>query len=424
MNSTKEISNEELNIRKSIVNLFNSRQYQELKSYYSQRSIFDILKIMRNENIHSNFIAWLLDPNQNHGLNSYPMRKFLEMLIVVTFDCLYAKKTPVLFPDDLIDQIITGNYEILDVDLEREKAISNARRVDIFISVRLRVGEEEKDLKIVLENKVYSKEHTDQTNAYFEWAQKEFRGTSEVLYVFLTPLTTNELLSLDDQQCKCKMYIQINYQYLVDYVLEPCKKQALPEEANVLIENYLRCLSYPAINEPDESIGGTIMATSERERKLLLDFWETNKPLLLAMLNVLKDDENIESEERDNMQKMISTISNKSSRDYTKYKLNGISYRKNRLVYAVISDYIKKDPSITLDNLKKIFKDELQGSKGVVHTIEVANKGDASRFFSKPEEILESGDGVKFVVCNQWGIDNIGNFINVANTLGYMITEA
>lgn len=423
MNSIKEISNEDLNIRKSIVNLFNSGQYQELKNYYSQRSFFDILKIMRNENIHSNFIAWLLDPCQSHGLNVYPIKKFLEMLIIVTFDCLYSKRAQVLFPDDLIDPIITCNYEILDVDVEREKAINNARRIDIFISVRLKVGEEEKNLKIVLENKVYSKEHTDQTNAYFEWAQKEFRGTSEVVYVFLTPVTTNELLALNEQQCACKMYIQINYQYLVNYLLEPCKKQDMPEEANILIENYLRCLSYPAINEQDESIGGTIMATSERERKLLLNFWETNKPLLLAMLNVLKDDENIESEERDNMQKMISTISNKSSRDYTKYKLSGISYRKNRLVYAVISDYINKNPEVTFNYLKALFKDELQGSKGVVQTIEVVNKGDTSRFFSKPEEILESGDGVKFAVCNQWGIDNIGNFINVANALGYMITE-
>lgn len=42
---------------------------------------------MRNENIHSNFWAWLLCPEQNRGLKEYPIRKFLEMVVLTIYDC-------------------------------------------------------------------------------------------------------------------------------------------------------------------------------------------------------------------------------------------------------------------------------------------------------------------------------------------------
>lgn len=64
-----------LDVRKSIVKLFNSKEYNELKLYYDFKGIFDILGIMRNENVHSNFLAWILNPDQHHGLSNYPMRK-------------------------------------------------------------------------------------------------------------------------------------------------------------------------------------------------------------------------------------------------------------------------------------------------------------------------------------------------------------
>ena len=42
------------------------------------------------------------------------------------------------------------------------------------------------------------------------------------------------------------------------------------------------------------------------------------------------------------------------------------------------------------------------------------------RFFEKEDEILQLVDG-KMLVCSQWGILNISNFIKRANQLGYEI---
>ncbi|WP_052085799.1 PD-(D/E)XK nuclease family protein [Clostridium sp. HMP27] len=418
--------NIDLDVKKSIIQLFNSKEYHELKSYYDFKGIFDTLGIMRNENVHSNFLAWIINPDQNHGLGNYPIRKFLEMIVMSLFDCQYAKGKLDLFPEYLIDYIITGNYEIIDVKIEREKVIDKNKRIDIFIDLSLQVGCEESqiiDMKIILENKVYSEEHSEQTIEYYKWASKNFKENSELVFLYLSPIPNSELYSLIEQQCQCKKYIQINYQYLVDYVLEPCKMQQLSPETSSFLDNYLRCLSYPSIDK-EENIknGGLVMAISEREKKLLLDFWEGNKPLLLAVLNALKDNEDINEQERENIDNMISTISKKSNKDYGKYLFNGNKYGKGRLVLAVIKEYVKsKNP--TFDELKHTFSDNIQGSSGVLQTLEDAENKDLKRFFMKPDEILVSSDNIEFVVSNDWGKPNIDRFIKVAVEQGFEITR-
>jgi len=198
--------------------------------------------------------------------------------------------------------------------------------------------------------------------------------------------------------------------------------QQLPSEASSLIDNYLRCLSYPSIDENSIKNGGLIMAVNERERKLLLDFWEGNKPLLLAMLNVLKDDESIDEQERENMDTMINTIYNKSSKDYSKCLFKGHKYPKSRVVWAVLKEYVNST-QVTFEALKSIFSDNIQGSSGVLQTVEYAENKDSRRFYMKPDEILITSDNVKFVVSNQWGKDNIDRFIKVATEKGFEITR-
>lgn len=47
---------------------------------------------MRNKNVHSNFLAWILKPDEKQGISNYPMQKFLEMIVMSLFDYQYAKK--------------------------------------------------------------------------------------------------------------------------------------------------------------------------------------------------------------------------------------------------------------------------------------------------------------------------------------------
>lgn len=110
-----------------------------------------------------------------------------------------------------------------------------------------------------------------------------------------------------------------------------------------------------------------------------------------------------------------------TSRDKTKYMFQGKVYPKNRLVLAIIKNYVEKH-SPNFQQLCSVFDKSLQGSLGVVEEYSVANKiSDAGkRFFMKDEDVITLSDA-KVVVCTQWGIFNIVKFVKQAKALGYDI---
>ena len=111
-------------------------------------------------------------------------------------------------------------------------------------------------------------------------------------------------------------------------------------------------------------------------------------------------------------------------RDKTRYMFNGNVFLKNKLVLAILKDYVSKNQAITCNELKTIFDKSLQGSIGVVEYEIIARqrKDYQVRFFEKEDEILRLVDG-NMLVCSQWGILNISNFIKRAEQLGYKIEQ-
>ena len=113
----------------------------------------------------------------------------------------------------------------------------------------------------------------------------------------------------------------------------------------------------------------------------------------------------------------------KYSHDNTQYSINGGSFEgKRRFVHQLVKLYVEQHPSATFVELENVFSAELQGSYGVIRTLDyIHNKGDEERYFIKTDEILRSADGVVFAVSTQWGIDNISKVVELAKKLGYKI---
>ena len=111
-------------------------------------------------------------------------------------------------------------------------------------------------------------------------------------------------------------------------------------------------------------------------------------------------------------------------RDKTKYLFNGKIYLKNKLVLAIIKDYVDKNYDITCDSLINTFDKSLQGSIGVIEHEHIAKqrKNYETRLFSKDRDVLHLIDGNK-MVCSQWSAANIIRFIKRAEQLGYFIEE-
>ena len=119
--------------------------------------------------------------------------------------------------------------------------------------------------------------------------------------------------------------------------------------------------------------------------------------------------------------------SNKSQKDTTKYIFNGLELGKSKLVLEVIKSYIATHPEITFNQLASQFTLNIQGKLGTFTTIEKANEiyttTGHKRHYIKLEEQLNLDD-CTIAVSNQWGIGNIGGFIDKARQLGYEIKLA
>ena len=87
-----------------------------------------------------------------------------------------------------------------------------------------------------------------------------------------------------------------------------------------------------------------------------------------------------------------------------------------------------ENPATTSQQLQQIFPSDIQGSYGVVRTIQwvqqqqQAGKNFMNRYFISPDKVISTSDGEQMVVCNQWG-DNFSRFVEVAKDLEFDIVE-
>jgi len=291
-------------IRNEIIKFKNDYISQRLENYYGTKSLAEIFGVSRRELSHSNFIAWLLGNHESHNLGDYPFKKFLEILV------LSAKSSQTSAYKSLFDSIITGDITVNDLRIITEKSINSVGRIDIYIEADVVYFQTAKKLRIVVENKVTTKEHDDQTSKYYDYYESLNEKDYITLYVFLTPISGIDLIDLDEAECSCKEYIQTNYQSLVDYLLEPILNKDITVKTKAIIEEYLQTLSQPTQSEEDDKHKqGLIMAIGNEERELLTKFWDQNQKLILSALYAISSDPDQEKDVRDNISSALDSIS-------------------------------------------------------------------------------------------------------------------
>lgn len=119
--------------------------------------------------------------------------------------------------------------------------------------------------------------------------------------------------------------------------------------------------------------------------------------------------------------KIINNTEKRKAHDNSKYLFKGKVYGKNRLVLAVIKEYVNNNPAITFDQLKNIFPDSLQGSETFTTKAEALSKKDRRNFTNQDELILIQDQII--AVSTQWSISNITNFLQNCKRLNINIEK-
>jgi hypothetical protein len=397
-------------IRDEIIKFKNDPDFQKLENFYYSKSFSEILGVSRREISHSGFLAWLLGNLESHNLGEFPIKKFLDIILKFSNDTLKTKHS------DLFNSFVTEDYLIERLFIKSEYAIKNVGRLDIYIELTLLIAGKTKNIKLVIENKVESRENNDQTNSYFNFFNPTENDDNIVIYVYLTPISTLELIELTEPECNCKAFIQINYQSIVDYLIEPALNQNISTRTQNILTEYLKSLSQPSIDEEaDGHKQELIMALGNEERKLLSSFWEKNQKLILASLYAISSDPEQEKDTRDSIREALDSLSSDKDRSTYNIKYNGAVFKRNfkksdiglqtinllnakGLIDQNILNYLKEDKSCSFLLLKK--KEDFT---------ETEIKYRKYKTNDAPELIY---NGEEFYVARNWGIGNIHKLIN------------
>ena len=139
-----------------------NRELDRLEELIAEFNLFEAIGAMRQELRHSDFLSFLLDPNQNHGLGDFFLKTlFKRCLIGATGQEVSAVDIDVA---DLSDAVV-----------ERERW-----NIDVL------VYSEQSRIVLAIENKIDCFEHSNQLERYREAVEREFAGYKKAL-IFLTP---------------------------------------------------------------------------------------------------------------------------------------------------------------------------------------------------------------------------------------------
>lgn len=398
-------------VTKAIIAFSNSPEFRELDAYYRRKSNFEILGIQRNETKHSRFIGWLLDPSGSHGLGTFGLKKFLEVCVLSLHESKQHIPLGNLAP--VLDELIIGDAMITEATVSTELTLGKRGRIDIHVKCSIGAsGERLKTLAILIENKVDSLEHDTQTVRYSEWMREHGADFDYSLLVYLTPVPTLKLTEYEEPDCKSKDFLQINYQYLVDYLIEPALALVLAGQAHDFIFDYLRALSVPSvIVSDDENIGDVIMAISEHERRLLTAFWEKHRSLILAAFYAISSDPNQEKEVREVAEKVLRSLGTKDYSPYT-ITLDGKVVMSNVKKTAVGREITRVliDAGISEPDFSRLKADRSSAFPLLKQGAEITdNERKYNRYRERSVEPLMY-QGVGYYVSGNWGEDNIPKF--------------
>lgn len=193
----------------------------ELEERIGRFNIFDALRIARTEIRHSNFLAWLLDPNESHGLGSL----FLRAVVMDLLSQMPQDRRP-LSPVDL------DGAELHGVEIRREW-----RHIDILITC------ERPRFVIAIENKVDSGEGRNQLAKYEETIRKEFAEVAQPIFVFLTR---------EGDEASDEDWVSYSYADL-HRVLSRCQRTnagSIGDDVNAFLEHYLRLIGSRFMDDP------------------------------------------------------------------------------------------------------------------------------------------------------------------------------
>ena len=412
----------------------NSNASKALFKKYKTKSFFEILAKDTDELIHSKMLKWLFELDDLPcEWKSYPIMNLLDVILKRAD----SQNKLVEIDDDLRRAILLRNVKISVKNVQIEvptlgvkinyKGKKESGRSDIVIECEADFAQKSRKLVICVENKIDTSEHNFQTWKYYAYfAGKELVSQSKInneidvyfengynydkkedeiqLFVFLTPHSDLEMDDIIEgklkEACSCPHYIHINYQDIMNHVLINLQNlENLDVRTKSFVTEYMNTLSIPYIYNNRKH---QIMAMSNEDSKLLADFWNENKQLILASLQAFVGDYNQEEEERDIANQALGLLSKSNTFSvvingdkFSNLKMTDVT---EKVAFFLIQKYKEKNSDkINKDSLGNINKQINCVPTFIIEKSEYDSKSQRDK--ARWRNIKDSAD---FYVTTEW----------------------
>lgn len=164
MGDEVEATGAELDLKALEGFLVGNRDLERLEALLDRFNILEALGVVRQELRHSDFLAFLMDPRGNHGLGDAFVTTLLQRIITS------AEDAPVP-----VTPIELQLWDLGGMEVRREW-----RHIDILLL------DQDHELAVIVENKIWSGEHSDQLRRYYRVVEEHHPGW-RIVAVYLTP---------------------------------------------------------------------------------------------------------------------------------------------------------------------------------------------------------------------------------------------
>lgn len=232
-----------------LASMIRDHDFEKIELSLREPNIFRSLSIERMEIRHSNFIAYILDPRESHGLGDVVVRKLLR-------DIFSDSKSRDIFDADRLN--------LQNIEIRREW-----KNIDILLIL-------DEDA-VVIENKVDSVDHSEQLKKYMEIASGAF-PSKNIHYVYLTPFGSDPI----DTKYGT-VYTNYSYEQLANIIDSILKlyKESISQKIYFYLSDYLTTVKRELLmNDQLNELAGKVY----KAHKEAIDFIIENKPDPAEML--------------------------------------------------------------------------------------------------------------------------------------------
>lgn len=231
-------------------------EFSKLESQVFQFNIFNVLKLYNKEEMHQHFLSWVLNPQENHNLSDFILKKLIFKVLKKNEDL--NLKLPNSIDIDL------WNLKDVNVIIEQRtnKMDGKYGKIDILI--------DSFNTKFVwvIELKLWTAEHSNQLKKYFEYTERRYSNYKTRLYTYVT---------IDGDNSSHQKYLNLGYMDIIDVLDENWHEieQKTTNEISHFISQYTEMVRRYIMKDAEiQEIARNIY----RKHQKALDFIYENRP--------------------------------------------------------------------------------------------------------------------------------------------------